>query len=417
LQLEGLRGAIGEVAKKQQHEREKVAGLQEAVGKVRHQIESITIPLTQTAEAVGRRVGLLERAASGLAEAKDRTSQVESDVAVLRAPMADGSARVEEFRREVAGLKAELWDCCPKAKKDLTNLEQELAKVKEEIRAMRPIPELLAPAAAYAAVLPAQKAPVPAGKSSNGSSSSPLDVTSPTPKFARLKLLPLSAPPKAVKQFLPSVKDGKIEREEGCRMSQKRVEVGIDAPDPIIARGLSGRLGELIAVVSLRGGSSVAGGLSARGLVNVGVRNWSDDFTFIMGDHRFRCASSVAQFLSPCVSKLQLIDATISELRLEVEDEDGLFDSVLKAAEGGSIVIDSARRRTFEGICAALSNSCLYQCVEPDPGEDVTMQKAVDRLRFLPATRCDISSEFEFIASHFYDFLCPRDGLNAVPFS
>jgi hypothetical protein len=35
---------------------------------------------------------------------------------------------------------------------------------------------------------------------------------------------------------------------------------------------------------------------------------------------RYRCRSSIAQFLSPQVSKLRWIEATISELRLEVED-------------------------------------------------------------------------------------------------
>jgi predicted nucleic acid-binding Zn-ribbon protein len=70
----------------------------------------------------------------GLAETKDRTSRVESDVAGLREAMADGSAKVEEVRREVVGVKAQLWDCCPKVKHDLANLERELAKLKEEMR-------------------------------------------------------------------------------------------------------------------------------------------------------------------------------------------------------------------------------------------------------------------------------------------
>jgi hypothetical protein len=63
------------------------------------------------------------------------------------------------------------------------------------------------------------------------------------------------------------------------------------------ARRLSGHLGELIAVVGLRGGggSPPTGGLSARGLANVAVRDCSDDdFTFIVGDHRYRCRSCIA---------------------------------------------------------------------------------------------------------------------------
>jgi hypothetical protein len=109
----------------------------------------------------------------------------------------------------------------------------------------------------------------------------------------------------------------------------------------------SSEISELIAVVGIRGGSMVSGRLSARGLANVAVGGWSDDFSFIVGDHRYRCQSYVARFLSPQVSMLHSIDATINELRLEVEDRDELFGSVLKSAGGSSIAVDSVHRRTF----------------------------------------------------------------------
>jgi chromosome segregation ATPase len=102
-QLEGLRGVIDEVAKKQLHEHKKVLGLQEAMGEMRSQI-------SQTDEAVEQRIGPLEQAALELAETKIRTSQVESDVAGLRATMADNSAKVEDVRREVVGLRAQFSD-------------------------------------------------------------------------------------------------------------------------------------------------------------------------------------------------------------------------------------------------------------------------------------------------------------------
>jgi chromosome segregation ATPase len=102
-QLEGLRGAIDKVAKKQLHEHKKVSGLQEAMGEMRGQI-------SQTDKAVEQRIGPLEQAALELAETKIRTSQVESDVAGLRTAMDDNSAKVEEVRLEVVGLRAQLSD-------------------------------------------------------------------------------------------------------------------------------------------------------------------------------------------------------------------------------------------------------------------------------------------------------------------
>jgi hypothetical protein len=136
-----------------------------------------------------------------------------------------------------------------------------------------------------------------------------------------------------------------------------------------------------------------------------------------VGDHRYRCRSSVAQFLSRRVAKLHSIDATISELRLEVEDQDTLSGSALEAAGGGSITLDSDHRRTLLAICAAPWNSELYESVCGQLSDEVTMENVVDRLQFLSTTRCDISAEVEFIASHFHDFLCCCDALNTVPFS
>jgi hypothetical protein len=221
-----------------------------------------------------------------------------------------------------------------------------------------------------------------------------------------------SAAAKPAKEFPPSVKKGNLRFSDGSQTDKM-----FDIPDGIIAPALSSRLGELIAVVGLRGGSNVTGGLSAPGLASIAVRDWSDDFTFILGDHHYRCPSSVAQFLSPLVSKLHLIDATISELRLEVKDRDNFFGSVLEAARGGRIAVDSAHRPAFVAICAALWNSELYESVCGQLSDEITIENVLDRIRFLSATRCDISTELEFIVSHFYDFLRRPDALKALPFS
>jgi hypothetical protein len=58
----------------------------------------------------------------------------------------------------------------------------------------------------------------------------------------------------------------------------------------------------------------------------------------------------------------------------------------------------------FESVCGQLGNT-------------IRMRNAVGRLRFLSTTRCNISAELEFIASHFYDFLRRPDALKTLPFS
>jgi chromosome segregation ATPase len=98
MQLEGLRGAIDEVAKKQRHESEKVSRLQEVMGEVRRQ-------MSQIGDAMKWGIGPLDQTALRLAETKNRTSPVESDGAGLRAALVDGSTNFEEVRGDAAGLK------------------------------------------------------------------------------------------------------------------------------------------------------------------------------------------------------------------------------------------------------------------------------------------------------------------------
>jgi hypothetical protein len=116
--------------------------------------------------------------------------------------------------------------------------------------------------------------------------------------------------------------------------------------------GLSSHFHDLIAIVGLRGGSGAAAGFRFGGADE--CCGSSDDFTFIVGDRRHRCRSSVAQFLSPPVSELHWTDATISELRLEVEDREDFFGAVSEAGRDGSVTVDSGRRLTFLAICTVL---------------------------------------------------------------
>jgi hypothetical protein len=95
------------------------------------------------------------------------------------------------------------------------------------------------------------------------------------------------------------------------------------------APGLASHFDGLIAIVGLPGGSRIALGLSRRGLMDVAVRESSDDFTFIPGDHRYRSPSSLAPFLSRRVSELHSSDEKIG---IDIEDPDELFGVVFEAA-------------------------------------------------------------------------------------
>jgi hypothetical protein len=113
-------------------------------------------------------------------------------------------------------------ECCPKVKKDLMDLQQELAKLKEEMRATRSKTDQLAPPAANAADSPTP--PQAAAWAQKSSSSPPSPELAPRPpKPSPVKISPPPALPKQAKQFPPSVKKGNTWRGE------------IDVPEGIIA--------------------------------------------------------------------------------------------------------------------------------------------------------------------------------------
>jgi hypothetical protein len=105
---------------------------------------------------------------------------------------------------------------------------------------------------------------------------------------------------------------------------------------------------------------------------DVVVRDCSDEFAFMIGDHCSRCPSSVAQFFS-----LHLTDATVSELKFEFENGDELFGLVLEAARGGGIAVDLAYWQTFALVYGTQT------LVLPDLDNQVTMENVIYRVRFL----------------------------------
>jgi hypothetical protein len=161
--------------------------------------------------------------------------------------------------------------------------------------------------------------------------------------------------------------------EQGGRRLSEATEL---RPQSQEAPGLASDFGGLSAVISLWGGSWMAAGLSARGLGNVEAHDWSNDFTFVVGHRRAQCRSAVAQFLSPQVAALYSIDATISELRLEVEDGDLAFDSLLEAAGGSTIAqliqLSDKHLRRFDGIQSVKVTSGSFEKEtiggQPTPG-------------------------------------------------
>jgi hypothetical protein len=80
--------------------------------------------------------------------------------------------------------------------------------------------------------------------------------------------------------------------------------------------------------------------LSGKGLKNIQMKEYENDFTFIVGGFRHSCLRFVTQLISPRVSRIHSIDGTISALEIVVDDSGGEFSQLLS----GSIEFSDSTR-------------------------------------------------------------------------
>jgi hypothetical protein len=71
---------------------------------------------------------------------------------------------------------------------------------------------------------------------------------------------------------------------------------------------------------------------------------------------------------------------------------------------GESLHIDEKNRSFIASICYELWNRELYTMICDDPEEQLSQSNVIERLRYRWKIGCDISTEIEFIASHFFEF-------------
>jgi hypothetical protein len=88
--------------------------------------------------------------------------------------------------------------------------------------------------------------------------------------------------------------------------------------------------------------------LSTKGLKRVNQGLYENDFTFVLGDEKYRCPGLIAEFLSPRISSLRQEDATVAEFHLETPDPDRLFPNILAMGFVGDSRWEVAKSPLYE---------------------------------------------------------------------
>jgi chromosome segregation ATPase len=142
--VEWLQSASDSQRESQEREAKAVADVQKVVGQLAGDLANLRSENGHHRSGVGEVARANDQLRAEAARLKQRIEALEQD-----------NRRLSETNGVAKRDIGQVSDCCPKVKKDLTDLQQELARLKEEMRATRPKAEPLAPPTANSAVPPA----------------------------------------------------------------------------------------------------------------------------------------------------------------------------------------------------------------------------------------------------------------------
>jgi hypothetical protein len=155
--------------------------------------------------------------------------------------------------------------------------------------------------------------------------------------------------------------------------------------------------------------------LSTKGLQSA-ARIGRNNFTFVIGSAHLPCDRFQAAYLSPVVANALLNDPTIDEFVIKNSDSDSdsdsrLLDLVRDLILGEAIIVEEAQLDMMKSLCKGLENAELNdQVIEfMTSGEELTLSNCISRLDLKSTFNLSITSETDFIASHFFEI--PVDAL------
>ena len=99
--------------------------------------------------------------------------------------------------------------------------------------------------------------------------------------------------------------------------------------------------------------------LSSKGLNNLPFELYDGDFSFIVGDKDYKCHHVVAEFLSPKIGKLRVLDPSLCEYHMETEDVDCKFNDFISLALESRLHVEAKYFDFFVSVSRELENEEL----------------------------------------------------------
>ena len=129
------------------------------------------------------------------------------------------------------------------------------------------------------------------------------------------------------------------------------------------------------------------------------------DFTFVVDGVEYKCCRLQALMFSRKLRKRAQSDRTLREFCLQIDDERGEFNDIIRLMNGNTIKITNANAIFLEQCARELGNDELMLALLELKAktESLSMSNAGDRIRLKQEFSLDCEEEIAFIASHFYE--------------
>jgi hypothetical protein len=141
--------------------------------------------------------------------------------------------------------------------------------------------------------------------------------------------------------------------------------------------------------------------LTAKGLAILPSSIYKNDFTFMVGGHKYECPSIIAEFLSPAICRLRETDISLISYTVNTNDSTGEFLKFLSLGQGSTLSIDSSKHSFYYDVCEQLENSELLAVLMNGIEVEMTSNTVLKRLKRIQRVNGDFGKEIEFAASHF----------------
>lgn len=129
-----------------------------------------------------------------------------------------------------------------------------------------------------------------------------------------------------------------------------------------------------------------------------------DKFTFVLGNSRYSCHRSLAEFISPFVSRMVRVDRACNEFTIDLLYDPGCFHHILDLMNGKSINISPEDASNLMLYAEKLGNTELYGILRDTFKSKLTKETAIPFLLHQIDAGLKYDDEITFIASNLSDF-------------